>query len=80
MLSRGQKKRTEALGDLWECWGALAEARGKPTDSVLGKRKQPGAWAGSTASSFCEASRTAPPLGSFHWQLLWQLGSLLQLC
>lgn len=42
MLPRSQKERTEALGGLWECaWGALAEARGKPTDSVLGKRKQP---------------------------------------
>lgn len=52
MLARGQKKRTEALGDLWECaLGALAEARGKPTDSVLGKRKPPKARAGGVASS-----------------------------
>lgn len=42
----------------------------KPTDSVLGKRKLAGAWAGSTASSFREASRADRSwLGSAHWQL-----------
>lgn len=59
LLTRGQKKRAEASGDLWEyARGAVAEARGKPTASVLGKRKQPkaGGWgagrASSTTSSF----------------------------
>lgn len=64
MLARGQKKRTEALGDLWECAsGALAEARGKPTGSVLGKRKLPKAGQ-AVQLPLCEAPRTAPPLGA----------------
>lgn len=64
MLARGQKKRAKALGDLWECAsGALAEARGKPTDSVLGKRKPPKAGQ-AVQLPLCEAPRTAPPLGA----------------
>lgn len=70
MLSRGQKKRAEALGDLWECaWGALAEVRGKPTDSVLGKRKQPEAWAVQLPLSVRPLGLLLPSTGSFYGSL-----------
>lgn len=69
MLPRGQKQRTEASGDLWErARGAVAEARGKPTALVPGKRKQLKAGQAGQAVQLplSEASRTLFPW-SFHW-------------